>query len=526
MKKIKKIFALLIAMVMVLGTMSMSAFAADTNPKGSITINPAVTDPQADTTTYEAYKIFDMTTNGATDDDGNYTAVAYTINSNWANFFAAGGPGASYIVATNPGSLNPIAVDGTTKYINITDSNVAAFAKAAYEYAMTAPVAATTSKTVAKGTKTVEFTGLDLGYYMVYPVGASINIDTYTSIVSLTSTSPDAEIAQKAKYPTLTKEADDISVEVGQKVTYTLKSTVPDTTGYTKYEMVFADTTTAGLTFDGVSSIKVTIGGTELAAADYSVSTANPDFELTIDMLKDQDGKKVAKYTYDDEIVVTYTATVNEAAVVKIDENNATLKYNNNPKDDTSTGTTPPVVVKTYSSKVVIEKVDGADSSKMLEGAKFVLRCKTPGTAEGDSHETDLAAGKYYFYDATAKNVKWVTPASVVAADLAKDTTITVVTTDANGAANFDGLEDGVYELIEVEAPKGYNLLTTPTEFTIAGSDTDVQALTVTAEVKNNSGTMLPSTGGIGTTIFYIIGAILVIGAGVVLVTRRRMNAN
>ena len=479
MKKIKKIFALLIAMVMVLGTMSMSAFAADTNPKGSITINPAVTDPQADTTTYEAYKIFDMTTNGATDDDGNYTAVAYTINSNWANFFAAGGPGASYIVATNPGSLNPIAVDGTTKYINITDSNVAAFAKAAY-----------------------------------------------TSIVSLTSTSPDAEIAQKAKYPTLTKEADDISVEVGQKVTYTLKSTVPDTTGYTKYEMVFADTTTAGLTFDGVSSIKVTIGGTELAAADYSVSTANPDFELTIDMLKDQDGKKVAKYTYDDEIVVTYTATVNEAAVVKIDENNATLKYNNNPKDDTSTGTTPPVVVKTYSSKVVIEKVDGADSSKMLEGAKFVLRCKTPGTAEGDSHETDLAAGKYYFYDATAKNVKWVTPASVVAADLAKDTTITVVTTDANGAANFDGLEDGVYELIEVEAPKGYNLLTTPTEFTIAGSDTDVQALTVTAEVKNNSGTMLPSTGGIGTTIFYIIGAILVIGAGVVLVTRRRMNAN
>ena len=112
-------------------------------------------------------------------------------------------------------------------------------------------------------------------------------------------------------------------------------------------------------------------------------------------------------------------------------------------------------------------------------------------------------------------------------AQLAAMTTITVVTTDAQGKANFDGLEDGTYELVEVEAPKGYNLLTSPVEVVIDGADateTDLSPLTVTTPVENNSGTQLPSTGGIGTTIFYVVGTILVIGAGVVLITRRRMN--
>jgi len=516
-------------MVMVLG-MSTIAFAAEpsSDPTGSIEITNPKTDPNADNTYYDAYKILDMTTTGATSDAGDYTAVAYTINSNWSAFFAAGAPGAGYIVDTNTGDLNEINVNGAKKYINITESNVAAFAKAAFKYAQENNISPTTTQTVAKGATSVKFENLALGYYMVYPRGASVQSGDYTSIVSISNTAPNGKVAQKAEWPGIGKTADDVSVEVGQKVTYTLSSKVPDTTGYNKkYEMTFADTTSAGLTFDGVDSIVVKIGSRTLVKdTDYTVSTDTADFAVTIDMLTGNEGSKTAKYTYNDAITVTYTATVNDQAVTKIDKNTATLTYNNNPKDDTSKDTTPPVVVKTFSSKIVIKKVDGADKKTPLEGAKFVLRAKTIGQATGDSHETDLAAGKYYFYDATAKDVKWVTPASEKAEDLAKDTTVTVAVTDAQGVADvFKGLENGTYELIEVEAPAGYNLLTTPAEVTVAGSDADETTLTITTPVENNSGTQLPSTGGIGTTIFYIIGAILVIGAGVVLVTRRRMNA-
>ena len=527
MKKMRKMIALMIAMVMVIGTMSMTAFATSAEaPKGSIEITSPVTDPNAANTTYEAYKIFDMTTDGTTDDNGDYSAVAYTINPAWTGFFATGAPGAAYISATDTGNLNRIVIDGVTKYINITDSNVQDFATDAFEYAQKTPVAATTSKSVAQGATEVKFEGLELGYYMVYPKGASINLGTYTSIVSISNTSPNGQIEQKAKWPGLKKVADDISVEVGQKVTYTLTSNVPNTSGFNKkYEMDFSDKTSAGLTFDGADSITVTIGGTPLTkGTDYTVDTTTADFKVTIDMLTGEENNKTAKYTYNDEIKVTYTATVNENAVTKIDENTAELAYNNDPKNTESKDKTPPVVVKVYSSKLVIEKVDAKNKTKKLAGAKFVLRAKTVGSATGDSHETDLAAGKYYYYDTAAKDVKWVTPTSEKPEDLAKDTTITVVTTDANGEAKFDGLEDGVYELIEVEAPAGYNLLTAPTEATIAGSDSDVTKLTVTAEVGNNSGTQLPSTGGIGTTLFYVVGSILVIGAAVLLISKRRMS--
>ena len=104
-----------------------------------------------------------------------------------------------------------------------------------------------------------------------------------------------------------------------------------------------------------------------------------------------------------------------------------------------------------------------------------------------------------------------------------RDSTITVVTTDDEGKAKFEGLENGEYELIEVEAPKGYNLLTTPTPVTIAGSDSDESKLTIKSTIENKSGAQLPSTGGIGTTMFYVFGAALVIGAGVLMVTMRRM---
>ena len=528
--------------------MGTAAFA-EGEPTGSITITSPKTDPNADTTTYEAYKIFDMTTDGTVategDNKGQYTAVAYTINSAWADFFAAGAPGASYLIpaasatAEQKANLNQITVNDAPMYINITEGNVAEFAKIAFEYAQTKPVAAATSITVNKGAETVKFESLPLGYYMIYPKGASVQIEP--SIVSLTNTAPDGEIKQKAEYPKMTKTADDISTEVGQTVTYTLKSNVPDTTGYSVYEFTFKDKTSAGLTYDGNSTVTVKIGSQTLTAGTDFTFAASPadgnDFELTINLLKDgtgaDEGKKVAKYTYNDEIVITYTATVNEAAVSKIDNNHATLTYNNDPKDGSKKDTTPPVEVKTYSAKIVINKVDGSATTTKLDGAKFVLRVKTVGTATGDSHESDIGAGKYYKYTAgtaasgetpaTPADVSWVTVDSEKTEDLVKNENITVVTT-TNGVAQFDGLEDGVYELIEVEAPAGYNLLTSPVVVTIAGDDADETTLTAEKTVENNSGAQLPSTGGIGTTIFYVVGSIMVVAAGVLLITKKRMS--
>ena len=315
---VAKMMALALAMVMVLA-MSATVFAAPaaTAPKGTIEITSPKTDPNADNTYYDAYRIFDMTTNGTVDNDGNYTAVAYTINSAWANFFATGAPGAAYLVDTNSGDLNSITVNDATKYINITDSNVATFAKEAFDYAQKNSIAATKTETVAKDATTAKFTDLDLGYYMVYPRGASVQSGDYTSIVSITNTAPDGKVAQKAEWPGLTKVADDISTEVGQKVTYTLGSKVPDTTGYTKYEFTFKDKTTAGLTYDGNDSVTVKIGGTTLAAGTDYTFAASPsdgnDFELTINLLKNNGTTAapewVAKYTYDAAIEITYTAT-------------------------------------------------------------------------------------------------------------------------------------------------------------------------------------------------------------------------
>ena len=533
MKRIKKVLALVTTLAMLLTMVAatgLTAFAAD--PTGSITVTSPVTDPNADNTTYEAYKIFDMTTNGELK-DGKYTAVAYTINSAWTDFFATGAPGAGYIVDsdTDPASLNPIVVGGATKYINITESNVEAFAKAAFKYAQEKPVNATTSIQVAKGAKTVKFENLALGYYMVYPKGASVQDNGYTSIVSITNTAPDGEIAQKAKWPGLQKEADDVSVEVGQKVTYTLKSNVPDTTGYSKYEMSFADKTTDGLTFDGDKTIVVKIGSATLVKdTDYTVSTATADFSVTINMLKNTGTEAApvweAKYKYDDPITVTYTATVNEDAIAVIDENHATLTYHNDPKDDTKKDTTPPVIVKTFSSKIIVNKVDGSNTETKLEGAKFVLKVKTVGA---DSHQSDLEAGKFYYYDEDAKDVQWieVPTADQTPEKLAKNENITVAVTNAQGVTeDFKGLENGTYELIEVEAPAGYNLPTETTEVVINGKDSDPKTLTYSFTIKNNSGTQLPGTGGIGTTIFYILGSLLVVGCGIVLVSRKRMQNN
>ena len=168
MKRLRKLLTAVLAALSVL-CIHTAVFAAG----GSITVNGTT-----EGKTYDIYKIFDLT-------QGSGSAVAYTVDSDWENFFFNGGPGSSYLTTTSTPGLNTLTYNGTTYYINITDSNVAEFAQKALSYAASKPADA--SK-VADNTGTVKFENLDLGYYLVYPQGAT-DINTgagYASISSLT----------------------------------------------------------------------------------------------------------------------------------------------------------------------------------------------------------------------------------------------------------------------------------------------------------------------------------------------------
>ena len=584
MKTIRKMMALALAMVMVLA-MSVTVFATDAG-KGKITVTSTSKNANDEDTTYEAYRIFDVAGSQnadgsyAVDEDGNYVGVTYTIATKWADFFAEGGAGESYIVDSNTGHPDypQIIVNNETKYIAIDGEDnaavVNAFAKAAYEYSQSAPIAPDDTKT--GGDEDVVFDNIPLGYYMIYPKGASIDSEGYTTIVSLTTTNPIQEVVQKAEFPDIEKEDDDASVELGQVVNYDVTGEVPNTSGFQTYDYTVTDTLTPGLTLD-TSDIKVYIGDSTTALANTYVTldttavvaTGGGTFKVTIDVKKLVEDEKA---NVGDAITIKYHATVNSNAIATVSKNHATLTYSRDPKDSTKKTTTPAKEQTVFSSKINVLKVDGTDTSKKLKGAKFVLKCKeltgtstttyepaddgtfykmkdgsfteTAPTAEteGDYESTlikykavsgvEAPTGEKFtatvgnYYKVANNVVTWVAESDISSASTI--TGATIKESDDNGELSFEGLENGVYELYEVEAPSGYNkkdgVLAT---ITVNGNDdTTYTDLVYDQTVENNAGSVLPSTGGIGTTIFYIVGAILVLGAGILLVTRRRMNAN
>ena len=520
MKKMKqKITALFMTLVMLLTMGAMTVLAAPQDG-GTITVNGTTAGK-----TYDIYKIFDLTGQDTSEPaDSTYDKVSYTIDSDWVAFFIGiDAPGAGYIVDTDStNTLNSIVITNddntkTIKYINITDDNVKQFAQDALAWcADNTPLA---DKTADATGESLTFTDLPLGYYLVYPQGAT-DIDTvsgYGSICSLTSTVPNGTVNIKATYPEITKTVDDQSVEVGQTVTYTITGQVPDTTGYSAYTYEVKDTMSNGLTFnEDIAQLSVQFGSTDITSqvndtsnSNATITYANNGFTLTFDMTKYQDYKGQT-------ITITYKALVNDNAVVTLTKNSATLTYSKDPEHTDSTETTPPEVVEVYSSKIIIDKYDGADTSKTtkLADAKFVLVKKDGGIE------------KFYKYTSVSGD----TPSKVDWVDSIDDAT--EVATDNNGTAEFAGLEDGTYYLRETDSPVGYNMLAEDVEVivthgTAPDPDSDLSiGVSVTSEIPNYSGTELPETGGIGTTIFYIIGAILLVGAAVLLITKRRMDAN
>ena len=499
MKNVKKLLIFVLAAALTL-TVGLTAFAAG---EGSITVNGTTAGK-----TYEIYKIFDLTLSG--------DAAAYTIDEDWAGFFfnedgSKTDAGEAYLLDEQPegGSLNQIVYDGNVYYMNVTESNVSDFANDAKAY--TASVSADASVTAAEGSTSVTFEDIDLGYYLVLPVDATETGEGYGSICSLTNAAPDGVINMKAEYPSIDKEVDDQDVEVGQTVTWTVTGTVPDTTGYETFVWKLHDTMSEGLTFgDSIESTDLTIkfGDDEITITDSDVEFADNGFVLTIDMTGYQEYAG-------EEITVTYTAVVNDAAVCNYTENEAWLEYGHNP--DNELEKTPPVNVPVYSSKIVVDKYGDDDTSNKLSGAKFAL------------YKLDSEGGKlFYKYTEAAGDegalVEWI-PAGE---DGKVPEGATVVVTDSEGAASFEGLESGTYYLLETEAPDGYNILTAAVEVVVTAPVNDANGnpvgVSLIKPIDNNSGSTLPGTGGIGTKIFYIAGAVLLVGAAVLLIVRKSVS--
>ena len=484
MKHARKLTSLLLALVMVFAL--AVTVAADettgTTGTGSITVDNPI-----EGQTYTAYKIFDVVYDGA---KKNYS---YTIKdtSEWYQTVSGYTTG---LTLTKVGDTT-----SNTYVVTTTD----AFSAPPFADALKAAVNRKTGRTLAVAGGKATVTGLDLGYYFV--------TSSTDALCNLTTTNPAVIIHDKNEMP-FEKKDDKVSAEVGETVNYTIKGKVPDHTGFTKYTYLITDTMSEGLTFK--QDVTVTVGGTDVTSActiTYNVDNNANKFTVSI---------PVRDYTIGAEILVTYTALVNENAVAKISKNSATLTYSNNPSDSTKTDTTTTVEETVYSSKIAIEKVeklaaDATATPKKLKDAEFVLYKNAPTDADPNA----IQYYKKWDDTDTTKAVSWVNT-------IAEATT---VKTDENGEASFEGLANGTYYLVETKAPAGYNQLTEAQKVEVHDGEhnapvTSETQLTVTAKVENQAGTLLPSTGGMGTTIFYVLGAVLVVGAGVLLVTKKRMS--
>ena len=482
MKHARKLTSLLLALVMVFAlAVTVAAEGGTTAPTGSITVDNPVADK-----TYTAYKIFDVVYDTAREH------YSYTIEKSSPWFGTVNGYTAGL-------QLTPVADTTSNTYVVTFDESefsAPSFAET-LKNALTTVIPTDVHQFAASADgKQQVANGLLLGYYFV----KSSETD---ALCNLTTTNPEVTIHDKNDMP-FEKKVDKTNVDVGQTVKFTITGKVPDHTGFTTYTYMITDTMTDGLTFDK-TSVKVTINGANVPQEPNGYTLTEPNdteqftFKLSIN---------VRNFKIGDGIEVTYNATVNEKAIAEIESNKATLTYTNGPTVDDDKTTTEREV-KVYSSKIVIDKVEKTTdgiAGKKLSGAEFVLYKEE--TIEGNK------TIKYYQWDETNKKVVWD----------ADKTKATVLETSTDGAATFGGLADGTYYLVETKAPAGYNQLKDPVTVPVKGSDTDTMKLTVTATVENQAGTLLPSTGGMGTTVFYVLGAVLVVGAGVLLVTKKRMS--
>ena len=500
MKYMKKLMTLLAALTLALA-IAVPAFAETTTTTYTITINNG-------TGNYAAYQIFKGDLHEKT-----------LSNIEWGD---------------------NVTDEGRTKFGNAadkaktitTEADAKAFAVEVAKY-LTDPAAGT-------GTDSITVSGP--GYYLIKNTSVGVG-EVFTDYILRVV--GDVTVNPKSGKPTLDKQIRHNETglwgvvgdnQIGDTVEFRTLTTVPIVSGYTQYAYVIHDEMSAGLTSNVRSNEDVTIKVNDETVLDKKYYTVTVDgtnankFTVTVDVLNAiKDGKMVegnTLYTY-------YTGILNEKAKVYNDgkqDNKAYLEYSNNPHDNKTTNKTPEKVVYDWTFKMGVKKVDGADGTPLTD-AKFVLskngNCSlgTIGDDGTPSTTTDLI------------NLIENSDGSYTVAPAGYNGSVVNVMTA--GDITINGLDDAtVYYLYETKAPAGYNRLTAAVRFEITATysdagdnctsvtatvNNDVQS-SVSVNVRNNKGSTLPSTGGIGTTLFYVIGGGLMAVAAVLLVTKKRMN--
>ena len=497
-KWIKSMLSIIMAGIMLFGMTLTTLAAGELETRaaktGTVTINNTVAGKNL---TY--YQIFSATKSG--------TAVAYTLSQDFEGFFTSD---AKY------GCTGLTGEALSQKAYEYVSNQTAPDAKKALSQELLAWTLANKKIGTTITTETTTMVpDLAYGFYLFNFAGAT-NVDGITGDVAtpamlINVTDPAVTINMKSSYPVVDKIADDQSTAIGDTVTYTLTSHVPDMTGYDSYVFKFKDTLSAGLTFGKITEVKV--GDQPLTAeTQYTLTQEleNPN-AITIEILDFINYQNQAGQP----IVVKYTATVNEKAVVGMNPNTneAKVEYSNDPSNPTLGVPSVPDVVDVHTFDFTVNKYFMADKNESpLSGVGFKLYKNKDCTEEvnvvRESEGNDQNAAVYRKAKAEESGVEAITPAS--------------------GKIQFKGLDAGTYYLKETTTPDGYNKLTGPIKIEITPTyekekltkyevkytyndkvvvvSSDKKDQSPTIEVENKSGTELPNTGGIGAVIFTIAG--------------------
>lgn len=473
-EKMKKLVNILLVLAMVLGmipTMVNAEKSYNTND-GKITIDPA-----KENQVYNIYEVLELESF-----DSDKGAYAYKATEAWETFI-------------NSKEIKGVYVNVDTQgYVTwISGASAAEFAAKALAYAKDEANNITATATKESGnSKSVEFTGLNLGYYLVdSSLGALCGLTTTAKTVTIHEKNTAGDMEKEVKIDAV-NYGESNTASIGDTIEYKIEVTI----GKGAETYTLTDLLDESLTLD-VNSISVTAPNFTGFATVDTTATNDYTFKVVID------GSKLTEGTV---VTITYSAVLNEKAE-KVNNNKATLVYGNNNKIEKET--------KTYTYEFDLIKTDSNDV--LLDGAEFRLY---DAATKGNEIKVILID--------EAKNIY-----RVAYTDAEKKAAVAIKVTA--GKATIFGLGNGTYYLEETKQPEGYNKLASRVEFEV--KDADNNGKTEATEdgklvyvknsggvhVINNNGTVLPSTGGLGTTLFITIGSLVALMAAVVLVTNKRM---